>query len=63
MTSAGGSPLNDYRLFFFDGARHIEKAHEFQAEDDEAAIGIAESWREGRRMELWHRDRRVKIWD
>lgn len=59
----GGGVFMDYRLFFLDGARHIEKAHEYQAEDDREAIGIAEAWREGRRMELWNRDRRVKRWD
>ncbi len=58
-----GAGVGFYRLFFFDGAAHIEKAHEFDASDDQAAIRIAESWREGRRMELWQRDRRVKVWD
>ena len=52
-----------YRLFFLDGVGHIENSHEFFAENDEAAIKIAESWREGRRMELWQRDRRLKRWD
>jgi hypothetical protein len=51
------------RLFFFDGAKHIERAHEFEAEDDKAAIRISEGWREDRRMELWQRGRRVKRWD
>ena len=55
--------MQEYRLFFFDGARHIEKAHEFEAENDEAALKISEGWREGHHMELWHRDRRVKLWD
>jgi hypothetical protein len=52
-----------YRLFFLDGANRIERAHEFEAEDDEAAIRISEAWREGRRMELWQRDRKIRIWD
>ena len=51
-----------YRLFLFDGAAHIERAHEFEAPDDEAAIRISEAWREGRGMELWQRDRRLKVW-
>ena len=54
--------MQEFRLFFFDGACHIEKAHEFEAENDEAAIKISEGWREGRRAELWHRDRRVMVW-
>jgi len=53
----------EYRLYFFNGGRHIEKSHEFFAKDDSAAIRISEGWREGRRMELWQRDRRVKQWE
>lgn len=41
-----------YRLFFLDELGHFEKAHEFEAEDQYAAIRIWESWREGRSMEL-----------
>lgn len=59
----GRGVMQEYRLFFLDGARHIEKAHEFEAENDEAAIKISEGWREGRRMELWQRDRQVKLWN
>jgi hypothetical protein len=55
--------VHHYRLFFFTGGKHIERAHEFEAEDDATAIRIAEGWREGRTMELWQRDRRVKRWD
>lgn len=50
-----------YRLFFFEIA-HITKSHEFYATDDAAAIKLAEGWREGRGMELWCRDRKVKTW-
>jgi len=52
-----------YRLFFFNAGGHIEKAHEFISRDDAEAIRISEAWREGRKMELWQRDRRVKRWD
>jgi hypothetical protein len=55
--------VRDYRLFLFSGAGHIEAAHEFEAEHDEAAILVSESWREGRKMELWQRDRLIKRWD
>jgi hypothetical protein len=51
-----------YRLYFFDGAGHITTSHEFFADNDEAAIKVAEGWREGRGMELWSRDRKVKGW-
>lgn len=54
--------MQQYRLFFFNGGRHIQLAYEFEAENDEAAIRVAEGWREGRKMELWQRDRTVKRW-
>jgi hypothetical protein len=53
----------EYRLYFFDGAGHIEKAHEFKAADDAAAIKISEAWKVGRSMELWCGNRKVKRWD
>jgi hypothetical protein len=52
-----------YRLFFFDHDGHIDRAREFETEDDDAALKLAESWHEGRHMELWQRDRRVKRWE
>ena len=51
-----------YRLYFLDGAGHITRSHEYLAADDSAAIKVAEGWREGRAMELWSRDRKVKVW-
>lgn len=61
--SAAGLKVVFYRLFFFDRQTHIDRAHEFEARDDQAAMRIAKGWREGRRMELWQRDRRVKVWN
>lgn len=52
----------EYRLYFFNEGQHIHRVHEFEAADDAAAIALAESWREGRRIELWHRARVVKRW-
>lgn len=52
-----------YRLYFFDGLGHIEKMHEFFADNDAAAIKISEEWHEGVSIELWSRDRLVKTWD
>lgn len=60
--SSGTAGGLQYRLYFLDGLGHIAKSHEFFADDDAAAIRIAEGWREGRAMELWSRDRKVKIW-
>jgi len=54
--------MQQYRLFFIDGAGPIWKSHEFEARDDEVAIRISDSWRDGR-MELWRRDIKFKSWD
>ena len=51
-----------YRLYFLDGVGRITNSHEFYAENDAAAIKIAEGWQEGRAMELWNRARKVKRW-
>jgi hypothetical protein len=51
-----------YRLYFLDGTGHFTMSHEFFADDDADAIKIAEGWREGRAMELWSFDRKVKVW-
>ena len=53
-----------YRLYFFDRfSGHIDHFREFEAESDEAAVGLAEGWTDGRPMELWNRDRRLKRWE
>ena len=53
-----------YRLYYFDAfSGHIDHFREFEAEDDRSAIVIAESWSDGRSMELWNRERRLKRWD
>jgi hypothetical protein len=53
-----------YRLYFmrrFDG--HIDQFREFEAADDEAAIGLAEGWRTPQPMELWNLHRKLRRWD
>jgi hypothetical protein len=53
-----------YRLYYFDGfSGHIDHFREFEAADDESAIGLAERWGDGRRMELWNRERRLRRWE
>lgn len=54
--------MQEYRLFFFDGDGRLTAAHEFHAADDADAARRAESGREGRRMELWQRERKVRSW-
>jgi hypothetical protein len=53
-----------YRLYFMDRfSGHIEHVREFDADDDDAALAVAESWRNGQPMELWNRHRKLKHWD
>jgi hypothetical protein len=62
--SSGGAPLTQYRLYFLHSVeRLISFSHEFEADDDERAIRIAEGWREGRRAELWSGARKLKSWE
>jgi hypothetical protein len=59
-----GPPLRQYRLYFLQSVeRLISYSHEFEAEDDDHAIRIAEGWREGRRAELWEGARKLRSWD
>ena len=52
-----------YRLYFFDRfSGHIDHFREFEAESDDAAMHLAEGWLDGRPMELWNRDRRLRRW-
>jgi hypothetical protein len=53
-----------YRLYYFDDfSGHIDHFREFEAMDDATAIALAERWSDGRPMELWNRERRLKRWD
>lgn len=53
-----------YRLYFFDGfGGHIDQFREFEADGDAAAVALAEGWSDGRAMELWNRERRLKRWE
>lgn len=53
-----------YRLYFFDRySGHIDYFREFEAEDDAAAMVLAEGWNDGHPMELWNQERRLKRWD
>ena len=53
-----------YRLYFMDRASgHIDHFREFEADDDAAAMAIAEASRTGQPMELWNRHRKLRHWD
>jgi len=59
-----GEGMLYFRLYYFDRfSGHIDHFREFEAESDSAAIGQAERWGDGRPMELWNRERRLKHWD
>jgi hypothetical protein len=50
----------DYRLYFLDAAGHIQGVVEFDCADDADAVALAETYADGRPMELWRRDRWVR---
>lgn len=52
--------MTDYRLYFLDEANHIRGVVEFDCDGDEAAAERARSHADGRKMELWSRDRFVR---
>ena len=53
-----------YRLYYFDGfSGHIDHFREFEAVDDASAIRLAERWNDGRCIELWNRQRRLRRWE
>ncbi len=53
-----------FRLYYFGRfSGHIDHFREFDAEDDDAAVAVAERWNDGRPMELWNRERRLKQWE
>lgn len=52
--------MPDYRLYFLSPDGRIRQAVELQCRDDDAAIRLAETHADGRAMELWSLERRVK---
>jgi hypothetical protein len=53
-----------YRLYQLDAVgAHIESAHEFEADNDAAAMAEAEQWLGLRPMELWRGPYKVQHWD
>jgi hypothetical protein len=55
--------MSYYRLYFFDRfSGHIDQFREFEADSDELALAQATRWSDGRAMELWNLERRLKQW-
>jgi hypothetical protein len=52
--------MQGYRLYFLDGAGHITAAIVIECDDDETAISRCSDHSDGRAMELWLQDRRVR---
>ena len=51
-----------YRLYLMKDGSRIDRFHEFEVVDDEAATARAEMFRSGRAMELWAGTRLVRRW-
>lgn len=52
--------MTDFRLYFFDQRDHIVEARNLECPDEETAVRAVEGQRDGRAMELWRRDRRIR---
>ena len=56
--------MSGYRLYFMDRfSGHIEYRREYFADDDAAAMTIAEGWSTGQPMELWEGGRKLRRWE
>ena len=51
----------DYKLYFTNAAGHIIARVDLECRDDDHAIEVAAQHLDGRDMELWRRDRVVKV--
>ena len=57
------APMGQYRLYYLDSVDHlISHSFEFEADSDEAAVRLVESFREGRPVELWRGATKLKTW-
>ena len=53
-----------YRIYQLRGPRNeVESFHEFEADDDDKAIALAETMRGENAMELWSDHRKVQRWE
>jgi hypothetical protein len=51
----------DYRLYFLNAQGHIRSSVDLECDGDARAIRVAAGASDGREMELWCRDRQVKV--
>ena len=64
LATSGVAGMLYYRLYFMDRfSGHIDHFREFEADDDGAALVLAEQWHNDHPMELWNRHRKLKRWD
>jgi len=53
-----------YRLYHLRGSRNeVETFREFEAETDDDAIALGETWSGPNPMELWSGHRKVRRWE
>jgi hypothetical protein len=60
MCLGGAGAMDTYRLYFIGADGHFAKAVEFDAAADEMAIEGVVTYVDGRDMELWQRDRKIR---
>ena len=53
-------PAN-YRAFLLDNNDHIVKRYEFEAATDDAALDVARQYVDGHDVEVWHRERFIRL--
>ena len=51
--------MSDYRLYYFDGSKHIETADWIEAKSDDEAIAIIRAKKLAVSCEIWERSRLV----
>ena len=49
----------DYRAYILDENDHIVRRHDFDAENDAAALEIAHQYVDGHDVEVWQRDHSI----
>ena len=52
-----------YRLYFIGRDGHFEKAIPFESPNEDEAIAAADDLADGRPMELWRAQRRLKVYE
>lgn len=54
--------MQQFRIFIYSATGYLTDAHEFHVLNDEGAVELIERLREARRVELWRRDLKLRVW-